>query len=493
MPEIASYSLSSVLKRIKSIIEEKTTGKQIWIKAEISSINFNQASGHCYLELVEIKDKITTAQCRATIWASRFNLIKHDLGVDFNNIIKKGSEILFLAEIIFNEVYGFSLNICKVGLNFNLGDLEKRKQETIDKLKSEGIIDKNKSNLVPVVIKRIALIASTSTNGYNDFYKQLNNNQYGYVFEVTDFPVSVQGENAISDICNQLAKLNSLDFDIVAIIRGGGSKLDLDVFNSYNIAKAIALHNLPVFTGIGHENDFSVTDLVASMFHKTPTALGAYIVELTRTFEVKIMTIWVAIKEIKMRYFDSQKSLLELYIQTLTTKSTSITRLRRGDLHTTLNRINTAIIEELNNEKRILSISKELISSKPKTIIQNSSANIINSVELIRINFSSKIKQAIEEHSFYFDMIATYARNQCIEKSRLINNILEVINVFHPKNILNKGYAIPLHKGELLGDQDIKPNDEIEIELLNKTLIVLFLKTKGNGKYYLRSCIKRAK
>lgn len=490
MPEITSYSLSTILKRVKSIIDEKTAGKHIWIKAEISNLNFHQ-SGHCYIDLVETKDKIVIAQCKATIWKSALQNIQRELGSDFQNILKKGNEFLCQAEINFSEVYGFSLQITKIDINFNLGDLEKRKQETIDKLTAEGLIDKNKSKIAPVVIKRIALIASTSTNGYEDFYKQLKNNQYGYIFDVTDFPASVQGENAIPEICNQLEKLNSLDFDIVAIIRGGGSKLDLDVFNNYNIAKAIALHNLPVYTGIGHENDISVADLVASMFHKTPTALGAHIVEIARTFYVKIMTAWVAIKEINTRYFDNQKALLELNIQTLTSKSTSITRLRRGDLHTLMNRINSFVIDELNTEKRKLSISKELLSSKPNTIIQNYSTALKNSMELIQVNFSSSIKQAIDGHNFNLTMIATHAKNQCIEKLKSINNILDVINVYHPKNILNKGYAIPRFKGNLLKDQDIKQNEELEIELQNRTLIVSFLKTKEKWKTYLTKKLQK--
>lgn len=484
MPEITSYSLSTILKRVKSIIDEKTRGKQIWIKAEISNINFHH-SGHCYIDLVETQNKTVIAQCNARIWKSSLQNIQHELGTDFLNILKKGNEFLCQAEIVFSEVYGFSLQITKVDINFSLGDLEKRKQETIDKLKSEGVFESNKSKIAPLVIKRIALIASTSTNGYEDFYKQLNNNQYGYVFEITDFPVSVQGENAITEICQQLEALNYKAFDIIAIVRGGGSKLDLDVFNNYNIAKAIALHNLPVYIGIGHENDYSVSDMVASMFFKTPTALGAHIVEIARTFYVKIMTAWVAIKEINTRYFDNQKATLELYIQTLTTKSLSITRLRRGDLHTQMNRINTEIMEELNNEKRKLSISTELISSKPYIIINNSKSTLKNTMELMLVNFTSKINQAIEGHFFSLKMISTYAKNQCAEKSIFINNILEVINIYHPKNILKKGYAIPRFKGELLKNQQIKPKDEIEIELQERTLIVTLLKTKEKWKTYL--------
>ena len=476
--DFKSYSLSTILKRVKEIIDEKTSGKHIWIKAEISNINFHQSSGHCYIDLVETKDKILIAQCKAKIWKSALQNIQRELGSDFLNILKKGNEFLCQAEIVFSEVYGFSLQITKVDINFSLGDLEKRKQETIDKLKAEGIFDSNKSKIAPLVIKRIALIASTSTNGYEDFYKQLKNNQYGYIFEVTDFPASVQGENAITEICAQLEKLNHLDFDIVAIIRGGGSKLDLDVFNNYNIAKAIALHNLPVYTGIGHENDFSVSDMVASMFHKTPTALGAHIVEIAHIFEVKVNNTWFSINEIKNQYFELQKSNLKLNIQTLTTKSISITQLRRGSLHQVMTRINAEVINEINLEKNKLTIAIELIKTNPPNFLLSKKQALKNSMELIQINFQSKIRQSIESNNFSFDKISTYALKLCTDKRTFLNNILEVIRIYHPDNILKKGYAIPRYKGDLLSEQSIKPNEELELELNDRIIIVSYIKTK---------------
>src|SRR5690606_11795086 len=136
----------------------------------------------------------------------------------------------------------------------------------------------NKKLATKVVIQKIAVIASESTNGYLDFVKQLQNNQYGYDFHLETFPCTVQGDKAEVEILHQLEKVNQLDFEVVVIIRGGGSKMDLDVFNSYNIAKAITEMSLPVFTGIGHESDISVVDLVANRYFKTPTAVANHLI-----------------------------------------------------------------------------------------------------------------------------------------------------------------------------------------------------------------------
>lgn len=478
MPSISSHSLSSVLKRIRAILEEKVSIYKIWIRAELSSIKLHRPTGHYYLDLVETKGTVTVAKCSATIWNSNAIRIKSELKSDFENILKNGNEFLFLANITFSELYGLSLNIHQVDLNFSLGDLEKRKQATIKQLSAEGLLDLNKQKPIPRVVQKIALIGSPGTDGYVDFNKQLKQNAYGFVFEVTDFPASVQGDNAVDEICMQLEKLNNYRFDCIVLIRGGGSKLDLDVFNQYKLAKTIATHNLPVFTGIGHENDFSVVDMVAARYFKTPSALGAHIVENARNFQVEVNTYWVYIKEIYSRYIDNQKAWLELNIHTLTTKSISTTQLRRGELHTTMNRINSLIAYELNNEKQRLALAKEILSTKPGMLIQQRRTEVKNSLVLIQMGISSKITQAVDNNNFILSMISSISVNQCREKRNNLENILQIIGGYHPKSILTKGYAIPRHKGKLLTDQHLYINDTIELELHNRTLLVSFIKQK---------------
>jgi len=464
LDEIKSYSLSAILTGIKNIIDKGTAGTKFWLRAEIADIIFHK-SGHCYIDLVETKDNEKIAQCKATIWARYLSSIRNELKSDFDNILKKGNEFLCFAKVEFTPLYGFQINIFNVDISFSLGNLEKLKQETIDQLKREGIFDTNKSKKPSIVIKRIALITSASTNAYADFYKQINQNKYGYQFEIVDFPALVQGDSAVGEICQRLEYLNNQKYDIVAIIRGGGSKLDLDVFNNYTLAKAIATHNLPVYTGIGHENDVSVADMVASMMHKTPTALGAYIVEQAHNYDVKITTTWTAINEWKNLYFETQKNWLKLNIQTLTSESISRTQLKRGVLHTVQTRINTEVLDIIYSERRKLISAKELISSQPVYWLSNQSQVLKNTMQLISLSCQNKIK---------------FARGN-------VNYYLEAVEIYHPRNIMKKGFAIPLYKGMLYNNQLLKPNEILEIELLRQTLIVSFIKSKENGKYNLRS------
>jgi exodeoxyribonuclease VII large subunit len=478
MEEKKVYSLSAILKGIRDYLEVRIKGKNFWLKVELANINLHK-SGHCYLELAETKDGVSIAQCKGSIWKSNLESIKANLGNDFSNIIKKGNEILCLVELQFTELYGLSIIIKDIDINFNLGALERKKQETIDRLKKENLLDKNKQHKLPIVIQKIAIIGSPDTAGITDLKKQLENNLYKYHFDYHILPCLVQGEKAEAEIINCLNKLKTSNYDVIALIRGGGSKLDLEVFNSYNIAKEIALHDKPVFTGIGHETDLCVADLVANLSHKTPTALGSYIVERAHNFEVRIITAYNGVIEYKNRFLEDRKSKLKLGIQTLTSKSISITQLRRGDLHTVMTRIIADTRQHIHNEKNKLTKAYEVIKTNPFTFITTSRSDLKHRMELMQINSEGKIKQGLDGFKHTMEMIFSYAKQNVDDRLKYVNNIVSVIGIYHPDNILTKGYAIPRIDGELILDQSIKENSEIEIELHKRILVVAYKKDKS--------------
>jgi exodeoxyribonuclease VII large subunit len=484
------YSLSTILKGVRDILESRIKGKYFWLKVEIANINFHSA-GHCYLELIETKNGQSIAQCKGTIWKSKITNLKDTLGTDFSNVIKKGNEILCYVEIQFHEYFGLSSNILDIDLNFNLGALEKRKQETIERLTKENLLAKNKEHILPLVIQKIAIIGSAETAGITDLQKQLKSNIYKYCFEVEVFSCLVQGDKSEFEIISRLQQLKNSRFDIIALVRGGGSKLDLDIFNSYNIAKEIALHDKPIFTGIGHETDISVVDLCANIYHKTPTALGSFIVERARNFEVRFLTAYNLIIENKDRILTDRKNHLKLNIQTLTSTATSFTRLRRGDLHTIMNRILSEIRSQLHLEKNRISVAKEIIKTAPVTFVSNSRYSLRHTMEMVQINSISRIKQAINTFSVNLDYIFVQSKQRCSEKLTYMANILNVLEGYDPKNILSKGYAIPRFKDELLTNQELKVNDEIEIELQNRKILVSYIKTRDKWKNFLMNKLQK--
>jgi len=475
------YKLSSILGRVKEIFDGKIHGKFFWLKVEIASINFHN-SGHSYLELAEIRNGNTIAKCKASIWKRNLESINQDLGNEFKNVLKKGNEILCFVEMQFTVKYGLAIHIKKIDLDFNLGALEKKKQETINRLKKEELLDKNKKHILPPVIQKIAIIGSSQTSGFQDILKQLNENLYKYCYDVEVFSALVQGEKAEEEILNKLSKLNNSRFEVVALVRGGGSKLDLEVFNSFKIAKAIALHDKPIFTGIGHETDISVADVVANIYHKTPTALGSYIVQRTRDFEIKFQSSYNYILEYKDKYLENLKSKLALDVQNLMSTSISKSRLKRGELHQQLNRIIVTTTTYLSEERSRISMSIEAVQSKSRNLIENSQRNLLQTLEIIKLDTSSMINVGIEGYRNKINLIITIAQNLLKENETYFRNTLEMVDVYKPDGVLKKGYAIPRIKGKLLKDQELTYGDEIEIELYKTILTVGLQKIKKKWK-----------
>ena len=250
----------------------------VWVSAEVADIKIN-ASGHCYIELIEKNEKTgaTEAQARATIWRSQvmstIGRFEHETG----QRLTKGMKILFKATVQHHAVYGMSLQIQQIDALHTIGDMERRRQQTIEQLQKEGVWEQNRSLPMPLVVQRVAVISSATAAGYQDFMKELGRSAYRIETEL--FEATMQGERCDESIVAALYAVaeRSDEFDAVAIIRGGGSTSDLECYNSYLLAFAVTQFPLPVLTGIGHDKDTSVTDMVAHTPLKTPTAVAAWI------------------------------------------------------------------------------------------------------------------------------------------------------------------------------------------------------------------------
>ncbi len=282
------YELNSV---IKAEIADSFPGT-CWVTAEIADAKYNQR-GHCYLDLVEKEDDRTIAQIKATIWAYEYRKLAYKFEAATGETLKAGMKILLLASVGFHEVYGLSLNIRDIDPTYTMGDMARRKREVIERLRKEEIIDLNKRLSLPLVPQRIAVLSSPTAAGYGDFSDQLDNNPQGYRFIHILFPALMQGQGAEKSIISALDGIREKRhlFDVVVVIRGGGSVVDLNCFDGYPLASHIAKFPLPVITGIGHEKDDTVVDLTAHTRMKTPTAVAEFLISGVRSFDERIMEI----------------------------------------------------------------------------------------------------------------------------------------------------------------------------------------------------------
>jgi len=286
-----NLSLSELLGQVKGVLE-KELPNHYWLIAEIMEFRENR---HCYLELIEKSEENDSllAKVRATIWASRYAMLRPFFETSTGTQLKSGIKILCKVSVEFHPLYGLSLNVTDIDPSYTLGDLARQKQEVIQRLRKEGVYDMNKEIPFPLVPQRIAVISSETAAGYGDFADTIKNNRHGFHFQTTLFPALMQGDEAPGSITTAMELIyeSEADFDCVVLIRGGGSKADLESFNHYDLAYFITQFPLPVITGIGHERDESVADMVAHHGLKTPTAVAEFLVDHILAFEFRLSSL----------------------------------------------------------------------------------------------------------------------------------------------------------------------------------------------------------
>lgn len=274
-----SITLYDLQRMVRTTIEGRFM-EPLWVSAEISELKVNR-SGHCYLNLVEKGDSdgAPRAEARGVIWRTTYATLDTAFHRATGIHLAAGIRVLVRVGVSYHEVYGFSLHIVDIDPSYTLGEVERRRRETIARLKSDGVWDMNRELVMASPTLRIAIISSATAAGYQDFMRELR--RCPYRFEVTLFESLMQGDAAEHSVVAALdaIAMREEEFDAVAIIRGGGSTSDLALFDSYIIASHVAQFPLPIISGIGHDKDISIVDMVAHTMCKTPTAVATHFVE----------------------------------------------------------------------------------------------------------------------------------------------------------------------------------------------------------------------
>ena len=275
-----SLTLLDLQRMVRATLESHFRDP-LWISAEISELKVNR-SGHCYLNLVEkgATDGAPRAEARAVIWKSAYLPMASMFEAATGATLRAGLRVLVRVVVTYHEIYGFSLQIIDIDPRYTLGEIERRRRETIARLQQDGVWDMNRELELPRPTLRIAIVSSDTAAGYQDFMNELGRSTYR--FQTTLFRSLMQGDAAEESIVAALTEIaqREEDYDVVAIIRGGGSTSDLALFDSYLIASYVAQFPLPIFSGIGHDKDVSVVDMVAHTSLKTPTAVATKLVEM---------------------------------------------------------------------------------------------------------------------------------------------------------------------------------------------------------------------
>lgn len=443
-----ALSLLHLNKIIKNTLHDSLS-PSYWLIGEISEMSVN-ATGHCYLELVEKNPdtNLLISRARATIWASVFRMVEPYFRTTTGTGLKAGMKILVKVSVEYHELYGLSLNIKDIDPGYTIGEMALKKQEVINRLTDEGVILMNKELKLTLLPKRIAVISSKTAAGYGDFMDQLHNNPFHYKFYTHLFPAFMQGDEAEVSITNALEHIYKHEnkFDAVVIIRGGGSQADLSCFDSYWLAYHVTQFPIPVLTGIGHEQDESVTDIVAHTKLKTPTAVAEFLISRFQLAEEQLIELEETIIESISGLVRTEKEKLSrigfqlkpLVMEKFSAYSYNLDLLKNGLTYRTRH--------YFYNQKKMLESAKNKVGVK----IYDYFLMKKNTIRLIGREFHFRLINFIR--GVHHDLNDLQARCHYLD----------------PYNILKRGYSITLFKGQPLKNaKDAEKNETIET-LLHK-------------------------
>ena len=385
MIENPHMTLRELQRRVKEVLEGQFA-LPLWVSAEISDLKVNY-SGHCYLELVEKggDNGVPTAQARAVVWRSQYPRIAAYFEAETGQRLAPGLKILAKVLVTYHELYGFSLQVTDIDPSYTLGDLERQRQQTIAQLQQDGVWEMNRGVPMPTVVQRVAVVSSANAAGYQDFRKELAKSPYR--FEVELFDAFMQGEAAEGSIIEALCRVADRmeEFDVVVMIRGGGSRSDLNCFNAYRLCSYVAQFPLPVITGIGHDKDTSVADMVAHTALKTPTAVAGWLVERMSGVEGWLDTAALQLHDGVLRLSRAQQVRLKELTGDVRHLALGLIRQKRTELGNRDEVFRQSVGSWLREQKKQLDATAELIESRsPRHILRMGFAVVRNRGAAVR-------------------------------------------------------------------------------------------------------------
>jgi len=435
----------------------------VWVVAEISELKDNR-SGHCYLDLIEKNEESDeiTARARATIWSYTYRMLKPYFESTTGRLFTSGLKVRVRVSVEFHPLYGLSLNIKDIDPAYTIGDMARRRSEIINRLKAEGIFDMNKGLPLPEVPQKIAVISSATAAGYQDFVNQLENNSYGFVFYLKLFEAYMQGAEAAPSIIRALERIyrHGDFFDAVVIIRGGGAQADLSCFDTYELAMHVAQFPLPVFTGIGHEKDDTVVDMVAHTRLKTPTAVAEFLISGAVRFKENLNGLQeqMALKTNEILADE------ERYLQktgTAFTKAAHVFLLgRKNRLSNTGHTFLAATGKFSFQRMQQLKIYESLLSGNTRVFMKNHHTRLKQFSRDIKAGMDAGTGNEKRTLMVFQDNIRTAVRSLLRKQESELQLKQKTVHLLDPENILHRGYTITYREGRIVkSEKELRKED----------------------------------
>ena len=415
---LSLYELNSLVRDVISM----SLPDSYWVEAELSEAREGYG-GHCYMELIEKDEHSNTpiAKAHASCWRNRWMLLKPQFERVTGQRIHAGMKVLLKVHAQFHENYGFSWIVDDIDPTYTMGDMARKRMEIIQTLKEEGVFDLQKELKLPMFCQRIAVISSATAAGYGDFCNQLADNGYGLQFTTALFAATMQGEEVEQSVISALNRINEEweNWDCVVIIRGGGATSDLSGFDTLALAENVANFPLPIITGIGHERDESVLDMISFQRVKTPTAAAAFLVD--------------HLTEVYARIEDAQEAIVN-YVK----RRLQVERMKFERLSTQIPTLFSLVkVRQSNRLDQLLNRLKVKAERIP--------ADGLHRLEMLEARLKEPVARKLERELHRIDMLSQRAIAQ------------------DPERLLSRGYSITLKDGKSIKDaSQLKAGDEIE-------------------------------
>ena len=415
---------------------------EYWVEAELSEAR--EVRGHCYMELIQKDDRSNTpvAKASAKCWASTWQLVKPHFMRVTGQQVHAGMKVLLKVYAQFHESYGFSWIVTDIDPTYTLGDMARKRLEIIRQLKEEGVFELQKELRLPMFCQRIAVISSANAAGYGDFVNQLESNEYGFRFHTQLFPAIMQGEGVEQSVIAALNKIferlekedsslftlhSSLNFDCVVIIRGGGATSDLSGFDTLALAEHVANFPIPIITGIGHERDESVLDMVSHTRVKTPTAAAAFLIS--------------HLKGVLDAIEDAEQSIV------------------------------LKVRQQMEMEKiRLLHLSQQ-IPSLYSMVKSRQETRLDRLQSSLQLSVSRRLQDERHRLDILSHNLPPIAERKLLQEHHRLDLLREKLEALNPELLLRRGYSITLNAGKIVKDASLlHPGDLIETRLQKGTV-----------------------
>ncbi len=468
-----TFSLREVMLSIQSVLHKSYGNKIFWVRCELSRITLAQ-SGHCYLELIDKNETTIVAQQRGIIWADQYTAISEKFKAVTNSGLSAGMKILLHCSVTLHPLHGLSLTITDIDPSFTLGEMARMKNESIARLKMEGLYNRNKSLTLPLLPSRIAIISIDTSRGYLDFISTIESHQRHYAIVHTLFDAILQGENAPPTIISAINKINSLKikFDAIVIIRGGAGDAGLACYDEYLLAATVAQSELPVITGIGHASNETVVEMISFQNCITPTAAATFILE-------KFDRQFLILNQLSSTLMDLLKSYFTYEKQQISSQSERFSLIVNNQLSRRGFQLKNLFASLPANISKYFSSSRSNLSHSIQAVlnIKRYGKHLGSLIELNRKtdemkmhykNFLNQHQTLITDHIAKLgDSILKINRNK-----ELLQHLEEKVALLDPVNTLVRGYSITRVNGKAVTDaSEIKPGIRLETELANGTVI----------------------